>query len=235
MVEKAQTQHVQPADAGSMLELLNPKQDIEDILFSMLGLQKVQSRKNGMPVVYVERVNKPIFTDQYCRSLVNDLLSFLNTTVQVSRFDDVDIKRKVGTYLKKLVTSLCTHGDDAYISGNTWKKIVDIHENISEPSKQSGWDDLGIKWEYDMPVNEEMVSLVKDYEEEQDQGIEFDRIVSKFSGMVHASFNKSFSPSPQASGMLLGSMTQIRTESQIVREAENKKWFGGNTFGRGEQ
>ena len=243
MAETANTQYVEPADATSMLQFLNPKEEIEDILFSMLGLQKVNTKRNGIAMVFVERVSKPLFTDEYVRSLASDLRSFLNYTVQVSRFDDQDIKRKVGSYLKKLVTSLCTHGDDAYISGTTWKKIVDIHENQThtvphiktgeDQEVNCGWLEFGVKWEYDLPVNEEMVGQIKDYDEEKDQAIEFDRIVSKFSGIIHASFNKSFSPSPQAAGMLLGSMTQIRTESQVVREAQKKGWLG-STFGKGE-
>jgi hypothetical protein len=242
MAEAAQTNYTEPADAASMLQFLNPKEEIEDILLSMLGLQKKTGKKNGYSYTYVERVTKPVFTDEYSRNLVSDLRSFLNYTVQVSRFDDSDIKRKVGSYLKKLVSSLCTHGDDAYISNQTWQKIVDIHENQirtkttaegDEIEEHCGWLDFGIVWEYDKPVNEEMVMLVKDYDEEKDQAIEFDRIVSKFSGIVHASFNKSFSPSANAAGMLLGSMTQIRTESQIVREAEKKGWLGGgSTFGK---
>lgn len=241
MAEQAQTQYTEPQDAGSMLQHLNPKEEIEDILLSLLGLQKVNTKRHGIPIVFVERVTKPLFTDDYCRRLANDLRSLLNTTIQVSRFDDTDIKRKVKNYLKRLLASLCTDGDDGYISIDTWRKIVDIHENQTkeeiDPKTNEkidvycGWEEFGIKWEYDLPVNEEMVSLVKDYDEEKDQAIEFDKILSKFSGLIHASFNKSFSHSPQAAGMLLGSMTQIRTESQVIREAEKKGWFSGSTFG----
>lgn len=234
MVETAQTNYTEPQDAASMLQFLNPKEEIDDILLSLLGLQKEHTRKNGLPVTYIYRVNKPVFTDEYARGLVNDLRSFLNFTVQVSRFDDSDIKRKVGGYLKKLVVSLCTHGDDGYISSETWRKVLDIHENqTDENEKPNGWEKFGIRWAFNEPVTEEMIALIKDYTEEKEQAVLFDRIVSEFSSIIHASFNKSYSPSPQVAGMLLNSMTQIRTESQVVREQPKKGWLG-STFGRNE-
>ena len=225
-MEKANTSHVEPADASSMLQFLNPKDEIEQVLLSMLGLQKETVRINGVLKTQIRRVNKPMFTDEYARTLVSDLNGFLNYTIQVSRFDDAEIKRKVGGYLKKLVTSLCTHGDDAYVSTETWKKIIQIHESENDESSYTGWLSFGINWDYNDPVNNEMVSNVKDYSEELDQAIEFDRLVSKFSGVVHASFNKSFSPSAHTAGMLLNSMTDIRTESQVIKDAKPKSWIG---------
>lgn len=237
-MESYQQNYTQPTDPTSMLEFLNPKAEIDDVLDLILGLQKKTvfiSGTNSTRTVY-RRVNKPIFTDEYARSIVSDLRSFLNYTVQVSRFDDRDIRLKCKNYLKKLLRSLCTHGDDAYISHNSWQKILDIHESSSyeKDGKKiyNGWDKFDIVWEYDKAVENEMLELIKDRNEEVDQAIVFDRIISTFGSVIHASFNKSFSPNPQMAGMLLGSMTQIRSESQIIKEAEKKGWTG-RLFGRG--
>lgn len=236
-MESYQTNHTQPADATSMLQFLNPKEDIDDILYLLLGLQKKNkliAGTNTRQIVY-ERVNKPIFSDEYSRSISADLRSFLNYTVQVSRFDNVEIRKKVGNYLKKLLRSFATHGDDAYISTNTWRKMIDIYESETDTNGTFiGWKKFGINWSYNDPVGSEMIDKIKDLDEEMDQSVIFDKLISTFGSIIHASFNKSFSPHPETAGMLLGSMTQIRSESQVIRDAEKKSWTG-NVFGRGNE
>lgn len=211
---------------------MDSSKEIQDILYSILGLQINEEFRNGRIVRVISRQNKPLFTDEYARNICGDLRGFLNFTVQVSRFDDIEIIKKVRYYLIRLATSFATHGDDAYISDASWHKILDIHTNETNAAGvHNGWEKFGIMWSYNDPCTSEMLNYVKDVNEEADQAVEFDRLLSVFSSIIHASFNKSFSPNPQTAGMLLGSMTQIRTESQIIRESEKKRWsppvFGG--------
>lgn len=231
--ESVNAQYTQQQDNTSLLEYLNSREDIAEILNYMLGLQVITVISGGRPMQRIVRVNRPLFTDEYTRNIVGDLRAFLNFTIQVTRFDKREIVLKVSNYLRKLVMSLCTHGDDAYISELTWQKILDIHESEMKDNKPAGWETFDISWSYDDPVNSEMVLLVKDFNEERDQAVEFDRIVSKFSSMIHASFNKSFSPNDTTAGMLLGSMKEIRTESQVIREKDGKRSMF-SAFGRSE-
>lgn len=236
MNERVDTKYTQPSDSSSMLQFLNPSQDIDRILLEMLGLQLNISRIGQNQKTELVRVNKPLFTDEFSRNLSSDLRSFLNYNVQVSRFGEEDILLKMRFYMKRLVYSLATHGDDAYISSVTWKKIMDIHNDRDKEDQKikSGWEKFGILWEFNLPVTSDMVDLVKDRGEEQDQAIEFDRLLSRYGAMIHASFNKSYSPAANKAGMLLDSMTEMRTESQVIRDAE-KKGFVSSIFGKGEQ
>ena len=219
-------------DPASILEAIDPQKDVDDIVYRILGLERRYSVEGSKTKMYIKRVNKPDFTDEYARQLGNDLKSFLNYTIQVSRFTDEVINRQVGNFLLELLNDLCTHGDDHYISDATWKRVLQIHDSkfIDENQReQSGWYKFGIEWNYDKPITNDMISLVKNSDEEVDQSIKFGKILKEFGAIILASFNKSYSSNGEQLGMVLQALGEMRQERIAVREQpqENKGGFLG--------
>jgi hypothetical protein len=221
------------ADKNSILESINPFNDIETIQNQLLGLRKVTQKDGGSVKTYYRRIAKPLFTDQYVYSLVEDLSLLLNFTVQVSIFKEQQINKKVANYLLSLNHNLGTHGDDAYISDDSWDKIMEIHQQKytveinGVPKLVSGWFKFDITWDYDKPVTSDMLKKVKDEKEEVDQNTIFEKIRATYSTIIHASLNKSYSGDADTMGMLIASMAEMRKENTVIRPQQESGGLGG--------
>ena len=234
MDARQQTQDYVPPDGASILQILNPDKEIEQLMYSFLGLQKMKTKTSS----FVERINKPTFTDEYIRDLIKDVRQFVNFTTQVSRYEDKRIKQHVGKYLLSLKSSLATQGDDHFISDETWEKIMEVHnaswEDDNDKDKdgkaklKSGWAKFGIDWDYNKPVRFEMLKGLKNFEEEVDQTVNFIRLIQALAPFLEGSLNKSFSGSHDAMGMMLSSLGEMRRETQTF--TGDKKKRSGSLF-----
>lgn len=242
------SQYATNQDKRDLLDQLNPSKELQNIINSMLGLNVSIVRNGNREDIITVRTNKPMFTDEYVRDIGTDLSYTLNFTIQVSRFEQERIYTKIHGYLHALRRDLATHGDDNYISHDSWKKILDIHadkvyynEKTGEWSQTqkdgykvvSGWYRFGIKWDYNKPVNCDMLQLVKTDNEERDQAIKFLKIIHTFSAIMEASYNKSYSSANQQQlGMLLYALGEIRTETTNIQENKKSKF---SMFGRSKE
>jgi hypothetical protein len=234
--EERTTQYMPPSDKSSILELVNPQNDVINVINALLGLHIQITKDGNTHSATTTRISKPIFTKEYSMGLLGDLNTFLNYTIQVSKFDTSKINLKMKHYLLALKKELATHGDDNYISNDTWQKILDIHKDFSiiNGKKVSGWHKFGIYWDYDKPVEYTMVYYTKDFKEEVDQVIIYEKLLSTFSSIIEASFNKSSTNVQHGIGMFLGVLGEMRTESTVFREKEKEK-KGISIFGKKEQ
>jgi hypothetical protein len=232
-----QSQAVQglpPSDGASILDSINPEADVIRIINNFLGLKISVKVNGGTRTTSIVRVNKPEFTDEFVQNIGSDLYQLLNFTIQVSRFQDKDIKQKVGKFLLSLTKDFATHGDDNYISDETWARIIEVHNSeLTEKGAGKGWDKHGINWRYNDPVNYDMIRYVKDFREEVDQIVKFRKYIVTIGAIVNASFNKSFSSNHNELGMVLRAIREIRTETNNTREIEQKRGIGA-MFGRNQ-
>lgn len=227
-MESENVKQYSPPDKGSILEYINSSSDIVNIVNDMLGLNIYYMNEKGQVRTVVTRVSKPLFTREYVMQLAQDLHIFLNFTVQVSKFDQAKINMKMKNYLLALLKHLNTHGDDNYISNDTWQKILAIHQDYyilddKNRTKLSGWQRFGFNWDINKPVDFGMMYFVKDFTEEVDQVIDFSKVIATFSAIIEASFNKSYSSANNDFGMLLRTLGEMRTESTVLKEKEKEK------------
>lgn len=235
-MERTETQMYAPSEnRSSILDSISPQGDIDKILSNLLGLKTVPRNEKGKTIYISVRASKPEFTEEYVRDLASDLSQFLNFTVQVSRFEQRKINQKVGHYLLSLTQDLATHGDDNYISDDTWHKILAVHEQyiVIDGEQRSGWYRFGINWTYNSPVTFDMIKLVKDFDEEKDQGVKFSKHISTFGTLIEASLSKSFSSQFSDNGMIARLLGEVRTESSTLRNEEQTK--GGFSFLKPQQ
>jgi hypothetical protein len=238
--EERVNQYIPNQDKGSILEYINPQSDVVNIINNMLGLHVVYSKeknKEGGIKILTTRISKPEFTKEYVMGLAKDLNVFLNFTIQVSKFGEEKVNTKMRNYMLALAKDLCTDADDNFISNNSWQKILNIHhDGMTDKNGQfhSGWERFGIIWKINDPVDYQMLQLVKDFQEEVDQVIKYEKISATLSAIIEASFNKSSSVRSQEVGMLLLALGEMRSESTILKEKEEKKkgFFG---FGKKEE
>lgn len=214
-----------PEDRSSLLDSINPEADIDKIMTNLLGIKVMPKIEKGQKIYFSRRVSKPEFSEEYIRDLTSDLARFLNFTVQVSRFEQKKINKKVGSYLLALGQDFATHGDDNYVSDDTWQKILDIHDQkfIVNNEEKSGWVQFGINWSYNQPVTFDMIRLVKDFDEEKDQSVKFSKHIATFGTIIEASLNKSFSKDFAENGMIARLLGEVRTESTTLRHEEQKQ------------
>jgi small nuclear ribonucleoprotein (snRNP)-like protein len=228
-----QTQSYPLVDKGTILSYVNPKDDIIALQQDLLGIEVTQYKDGGVLKSTVRRINKPVFTDEAVKELTRHLKSSLNFTVQVTRFDDEQIKNQMKSFLKSTNLWLNTIGYDHYISDAVWDKIVEIHESTIE-DKTSGWNKFGINWKYNSPVTFDMLKRIelKQIETENDQTVVFGNILAELKLLALASLNKSIAmDSKQVQGQFLKSLSDVRTESTTIQSNNEKKGF----FNRGQE
>lgn len=212
--------------------------DVTDHLqTTMLGLV-IQEKKDGnKSETIVFRKYKPIFTDEYASSFIQNLGFFANPVVSTSTFTDEQINHKLMHFLNGALKDLLIHGDDHYISSRSWKLILDIHSakmrvkgKDGKEKLVSGWYRHEIPWHYDAPVTEDMLSLVKDYDEECDQSAIFKKLMTEISPFVHASMNKSLN---HLSVSALSETHRITQSSNY--SGEQKRGITSRIFGSSKQ
>ena len=229
------SQSYNPPDGASILEIVNPEKEVQSLMLSFLGLSLRTKTQNNKKITYYSRDNKPTFTDEYVRNLMKDVKQFVNFTTQISRYDDERIKKHVGQYLLALKSSLCTQGDDHFISDRTWSRVLEVYNSVYEVEETdekgntsvatyNGWKQFGIDWDYDEPVRFEMLQFgIKNFEEEVDQVFDFKRVIRALAPFIEGSLNKSFAGKHDAMGMFISTLGEMRTETQTFTGEKGKR------------
>lgn len=208
---------------------------IERLQTNMLGLIIYEEKDGNKKQTNIVRKYKPIFTDEYAHNFIQNLQYFANSVISTTTFDDEQINMKMMHFNTSALLDIITHGDDHYISSRSWKLILKIHEKKLKTIKNgkevilSGWARHGIYWEYNHPVTEDMLQLVKDFDEEVEQGIIFRKLLTEISPFVHASMNKSLN---HLTTSMLGHTHRI-SESHSYDTGKNKKSVFGKIFSSG--
>ena len=224
----------------NLLRQLDPKYVIEELKLHFLGLTKVYDKDYDKIRSDTKRISKPMFTYEFVQNeLLYILTTKLNFMVQVSRFDKKEILRRIYQDDKRLINLLATEGSKYYISDKQWEMIMKLHENKqlvevtttdedgNEKKKlewQSYWKRNGINWKYDMPVDNQMIemTLVKNDDDSNKWNI-FHSLRAGITTLSFASFNKSYAAAEGLKGMFVEMLGDIRKESTVLRENQDKK------------
>lgn len=228
-----QTQSYPLVDKGTILAAVNPKDDIIALQQDLLGIEVTQYKDGGVTKSSVRRINKPVFTDEAVKELTRHLKSSLNFTVQVTRFNDEQIRNQMKSFLKSTNLWLNTIGYDHYISDAVWDKIVEIHESRDTPDV-SGWSRFGINWKYNSPVTYDMLKRIelKQLEVENDQTVVFGNIIAELKLLALASLNKSVAmDATQIQGQFLKALTDTTSVSTTIQNNNEKRGI----FNRGNE
>jgi hypothetical protein len=228
MYEQQTNQSTPLVDKGTMLSIINPKDDIIAFQNDLLGIEVVTYKDGGQYKTEIKRINKPVFTDEAVKELTRHIKSSLNFTVQVTRFTEDQIKDQMCSLLKTTNLWLNTIGNDHYISDAVWDKIIDIHEH--KVDSLSGWTQFGINWKYNSPVTFDMLKRIelKQQEVENDQTVVFGHILSELKIMSLASLNKSIAiDGKQIQGQLLKAFTDSHSETTTIQSNNEKRGLFG--------
>lgn len=202
----------------SIIEELDPRKDIHKITEQLLGIFVITEQDSGKVKVTQKRLNRPLFSEEFVSHVKFTLFSYMNNTNAFSKYDPDAIKIRMLNISAEIVELFATHGNDEYISQKTWLKILKIHDStdgIEGNSKQqvkSGWEQFGIKWTYDSPVTSEMVSYVKEFDEEEDQAVIFMNATRSICRTVESVFRRSLEM-PDSYGMFTSALAGMRNEN----------------------
>jgi len=225
------------SDKESVLRQIDPKATIEDLKLHFLGLRRETYRDGNVLREKIVRISKPMFTYEFVQNqLMLILNSKLNFVIQVSRFRDEEIRRRIRADDERLCLTLA-EGKKYYISNKQWNRILELHDNVIENDegiKQTYWQRNGMDWEYNKAVDNKMVEMT--HEDNIDSGEMYavlSQIRSAITSLTFASYNKSYADKDAINGMLVGMLGEIRKESSVVREAQQKKrsWLGSSNNG----
>ena len=240
--EQQTSQYAGLAEKETLLNLIDPRADLQRIQNDLLGLEVVYQKDGGETKTKTVRINKPVFTDEAVKELMRHIRSSLNFTVQVTRFEREQINDQMQSFLKSTNAWLNTLGTDHYISDSVWDEILAIHEDKTlyyddgtQEDLGSGWEKHGVKWSYNKPVTYDMLNRTpaKQLETEADQTIVFEHILSEMKVIGLASLNKSVAlDNTQTLGQLLKALAEIRTESTTMQQQQAKRGFSLNPFNR---
>lgn len=176
-----------PIDKTGILERVNPRPDIEQFMENILGLKRITENIEGRKVETIKRINRPMFTYEYALTLQRDIMPAMSFTVQVTRWQKERIKLNCLSCMQSVCKSLAIHGDENYISPQTWEKI-------REYDRDGVWtkDALGVVWDYHKPVTYDMLILTKNENEEAEQILEFQKIMRQLILLIEGSMNKGY-------------------------------------------
>jgi hypothetical protein len=215
-----------PDDKGSVLESLNPRDDVSRIIFSLLGLAQKQIGLKSMnnQRVELERISPPIFSYEYTFQLATQLEGALNYTVQFTRWTEDRIKRITLDSCMAIMKDMAIRGNDNYVSERTWQMIKSIHESsIDSSGNHNGWSKFGIKWSFNDPVYFQMIELVKDSNEETEQTLVFAKQLEMIKMVIEASLSKGYADKDSQKGGMMSLIGDIKQESYTIRETDKKQ------------
>jgi len=221
-----------PQDRSSLIERFNPEPIIQPIIEQMLGIKTTKSRSGSSEIVTRRRYSKPIFTEEYTRVIEGILYGYVNNVTSFTKFKSEEIRLKLMNAFMAQGFSLATDGDDNFISQQTWKRILDIHESkyvVTEDGKEvlkSGWNRFNVNWSYDDPVTSDMLVGVKDPDEVVGQEATFELIAQSMRASIHSCFNRSVEMPNGQYGMTtdLIKETTIEKNSNQVSNTGEQTW-----------
>ena len=235
-------------EKSAILASLDGTKDVNTICLNLMGLQEREEYKDGRTVKVFVRISKQTFTHEFITTHFKPQYSqLINYTVQASKEMKEIIPMQVFMFARNLTDLFVTHGDDHYISDESYNKIILLHnkkiEEIGPDGKKrfvSSWNcssnsHKNVSWDYNQPITYQMLQMVKNQEEEVDQGIVIKSIVIPSVIFVQRSLNKAWS-SEFKPGMLIEMLSETYKESATVKEVEQKqnsgvlgRFMGGKT------
>jgi len=163
---------MQSFDPTSALQLAETREIINNIFYDLCGLQPV---KQGDNVHYI-RVTRPVFTYEFAKDIITKLYIEVNLITSRTTYDTEKIK----IYLKKGVETMrdwfAMVGIDKLISERAWQKVNELGQvdpesvefnkdgsiNENNVSKNFWSTKHNLEWDYNQPVNDDMLRIVKE-------------------------------------------------------------------------
>lgn len=196
-----------PQDRSSLIERFNPEPIIQPIIDQLLGIKTVRVRSGSTEQFTRSRYSKPMFAEEYVRVIEGILYGYVNNVTSFTKYDPEQIRLKLENAFKAQGSSLATDGDDNFISQETWKTILAIHESGYYEKQNgkdvfvSGWNRFNINWTYDSPVTADMLIGVKDPSEVVGQEVTFELVAQSIRSAIHSCFNRSLEMPDKRYGM----------------------------------
>lgn len=217
-------------DRNSIIERLDASKNIPVIVEHLLGIRIVNSRSGAKVETTTIRFNQPTFTEEFVRMVEHQLNGYVNSLFTFTKFDPEAIQMRIRNIGLSITRLFALTGNDHFISESSWKKIMKVHDNKwTDPVSKvelSGWSNPNIKisWDYNKPVTMEMLSLIKDFDEDCDQDVIFEQISHHMRRMIDASYRRSSSLSDEL-GMafsVLAGTTQERNVTSSTQQMEQQ-------------
>jgi hypothetical protein len=226
-------------DKESILRQIDPKATIEDLKLHFLGLKRESYKDGTVMRTKVVRISKPMFTYEFVQNQLMLILNAkLNYVVQVSRFTEDEILRRIMADDKRLCLTLA-EGCKHYITDAQWNKILELEDNKAplkdlndewvvndrgEPKLFSYWQRNGFNWDYNKPVDNKMQEMTKiSSNTSSSMFAVLSQIRSAITSLTFASYNKSFADNFNQNGMLVGMLGEMKKETSVLRDSDNKK------------
>lgn len=206
-----------PIDKTGILEQVNPRKDVEFFLQNLLGLTyRDEYNQNNQKTTVLRRITRPLFTYEYAMMLQRDLMPAMSFTTQVSRWERESIISQIRIAVRPIIKSLTIHGDDNYISPQTWAKIEDYYQMGVWTKQEEGG--IGIVWSIDKPVTYRMLELTREIDEEAEQALELQKLTVQIIQYIFASLNKGYASDPsQFMGMYPSMLSEVVRETQTMQ------------------
>lgn len=225
-------------DAQSALQLAESRPTIENFFYDFCGLQPM---KKGNEVQLI-RVTRPTFTYEFAKDLVTKMYVEVNLVTGRTTYD----KDKIRQYIKKKCETMmewfAVVGIHKLISDRAWQKINDLAEldpdtlvegTDGKPSTdaegniigQSFWQsEHNIVWNYNMPVNDDMLRIVKKKYELTEESFGQDTILRDIFWSVRQFLEGGLNKSKDA--LTLGHEKVIHKESVLTTGGETRSRSG---------
>lgn len=224
----------QPQDRSSLVERFDPTPIITPIIEQMLGIRTVVSQDTTKRVFTYKRNNQPIFTEEYTRVIEGILRGAVNNVVSFSKFDKEEIRLRVINMFKTHGDSLATMGNDHFISQQTWRRILEVHESGKYVDENkvvhSGWERFNITWDYNSPVTYDMVEDIKDFDEQVGQEVTFSIIAQTIRTNIAACLNRSLAMPDNYYGMMTNLVGETTVEQNNNSLTQSDPQSQGSTW-----
>lgn len=198
-------------EGSSFIQELDPRKVIPLICDQLLGIQVKQEQDGNILKTTAKRYSKPIFTEEFVSQIRHTLFGYINDVTSFSLYKEEDIARRMKNLGKELVTLFAIAGNDHYISEQTWQSILIIHDAKNDGTKEKGWAKW-LKWDYDKPVTYEMISYVKNMDENVDQEVTFMQVSSQLRRIIESVYRRS-TLMPDSYGMMPSLINNTHSES----------------------
>jgi len=153
---KGLTMPFQAVDYASALALAQSKDVLEDLFYSLCGLQR---HKQGEKI-FLKRISKPMFTPKYTNNLVNFLGISINRITARTSFKSERVHKFMLTISDSLREELACNGFHNLISDKVWEQILEFAKE--DDAKETIWKKKhGVTWEYDNNISDSMVNIIK--------------------------------------------------------------------------
>lgn len=222
-----------PQDRSSLIERFNPEPIIQPIVDQLLGIKTIRSRSGSAEQFIRSRYSKPLFAEEYVRVVEGILYGYVNNVTSFTKYEPEQIRLKLENAFKAQGSSLATDGDDSFISQETWKRILAIHESGEYETDngkrifRSGWNRFNVNWTYDSPVTADMLIGVKDPDEVVGQEVTFELVAQSIRSAVHSCFNRSLEMPDKRYGMttnLVGETTIEKNNNTTGDQQAVQQW-----------